>query len=72
MCPGAQSGIGCEQYRYATGVEARAEAFLAINHGVVGLLYFLAGGGGATVANTTTLLLIDEAPQLWGELQRIA
>jgi hypothetical protein len=34
--------------RYARGVEARAEAFLAINHGVVGLLYFLAGSGGAT------------------------
>jgi hypothetical protein len=72
MCPGAQSGAGCEQYRYANGVEARAEAFLAINHGVVGLLYFLAGSGGVTAANTTALILIDEAPELWSELQRIA
>ena len=28
-----------EQYRYANAVEARAEAMLAVNHGVVGLLY---------------------------------
>ena len=33
-----------EQYRYANAVEARAEAMLAVNHGVVGLLYCEATG----------------------------
>ncbi len=31
---------GCEKYRPIVAAEARCEAFLAINHGAKGLLYF--------------------------------
>ena len=60
------------RYRPIIAAEARCEAFLAINHGATGLLWFDWGAQGFTPQNTSKSYMIDEMPDVWAELRSVA
>ena len=62
----------CSGLRYMTGAEARAEAFLALNHGAVGILWYEASAiAKPNTTDTAELEVAHFTPDVWLELCRL-
>jgi hypothetical protein len=71
-CNETHKPANCGEYRYIQPVEARAEAYLAVVHGAVGILWFTAEAQHNASSQTQYIALQRELPALWKEFSRIS